>query len=208
MAKLKLDNPFFNAMGRIGDVVLLNVTWAVCCLPLVTVGASTTALLYTARRMAAGEECRVWRDFFRAFRRNWRQAALLWLVLAAAGVLFIADVVIAFQTPGAVGNLFRGTGLALCLLWLVIGGNAFALLARYEYTLGRVLGDACRLALHSPASAGITVVMAAWLPLLGLADLNAALYLLPLWLLAGGSLWALCLSAVLLPAFRKLEEGA
>lgn len=207
MANLKLDNPFFGAMGKLGDVVLLNVTWAVCCLPVVTAGASTTALLYTARRMAAGEPCRIWRDFFRAFRQNWRQATAVWLLLAAAGALFIADVAIAFRTPGAVGNLFRGTGLALCLMWLILAGNAFALLARYAYTVPRVLGDAFRLALRCPASAGITVLMAAWLPLLALADLNAALYLLPLWLLAGGSLWALCLCAVLLPTFRKLEEG-
>lgn len=66
MAKLpsmKTDSPFFNFMRKLGDVVLLNVTWIVCCLPVATIGASTTALFYAARKIAAGEDYRIWRDF-------------------------------------------------------------------------------------------------------------------------------------------------
>lgn len=86
MAKLpsmKTDSPFFNFMRKLGDVVLLNVTWIVCCLPVATIGASTTALFYAARKIAAGEDHRIWRDFFHSFRANWKQATALWLILLA-----------------------------------------------------------------------------------------------------------------------------
>ena len=42
-----LDSPFFNLMSKLGDLMLLNLMWIVCSLPIVTVGASTTALVYT-----------------------------------------------------------------------------------------------------------------------------------------------------------------
>lgn len=204
--KLKLDNPFFVAMERIGDMVLLNVTWVVCCLPVVTAGASTAALLSVARRLAAGEECRVWRDFFRAFRRSWRQATVTWLMLLAAGALFVADLFLSFRIPGGLGSLLRGTGTGLCIIWLAVAGSTFALTARYEYGPARVIADGALLALRNPMSALITVVMALWLPALFLYDPHTALYLLFPWLLAGGAVWALALSAALLPAFRALEE--
>lgn len=207
MPKLNLDNPFFHAMGRLGDVVLLNLLWVVCCIPVVTAGASTAALLTVARKMAAGDDHRVWKSFFQAFRRNWKQAAMLWLILAAAGALFLADVFLAYRMPGAEGSLLRGTGIGLCLVWLAAAGNAFALVARYEYTPGRVLRDALYLAVRRPLSALVTIVSALWLPVLFRYDPNMALYLLPAWILIGGAVWAVLLSAVLLPAFRRIEEG-
>ena len=207
MPKLNFDNPFFHFMGHLGDVVLLNLLWVLCCVPIVTAGASTTALLAVARKMAAGEEYRVWRGFFQALRQNWRQTALLWLILAAAGALFLADVFLAYQMPGVEGNLLRGTGIGLCLVWLTAAGNAFALVARYEYTPGRVLRDALYLATQRPLSALTTIGSALWMPLLFRYDPNMALYLLPIWFLVGGTVWAVLLSAVLLPALRKIEEG-
>ena len=136
MPKLNLDNPVFRAMSWLGDMVFLNLLWVLCCLPLVTAGASTAALLTVARRLVSGEICRIGRDFFHAFRLNWRQATKTWLILAAAGVLFAADLLITFQMPGALNNLLRGPSAVLCVVWLTVTGNAFALLARYLHKLG------------------------------------------------------------------------
>ena len=81
---LKTDNPVFSFMGKLGDVVLLNLTWLLCCVPVATIGASTTALFYVARKICLDEDYRVWHDFFHSFRANWKQATGLWLVLLAA----------------------------------------------------------------------------------------------------------------------------
>ena len=42
------ESPFFAAMGTLGDVVFLSVLWLIFSLPLVTVGASTTAAFAVA----------------------------------------------------------------------------------------------------------------------------------------------------------------
>ena len=42
----KMDNPLWEAMGRLFDIFVLNVLWLVCCLPVFTIGPSTTAVFY------------------------------------------------------------------------------------------------------------------------------------------------------------------
>lgn len=45
MKKTNTDAPFFLLMGKIGDLVFANVLWLVCCIPVVTAGASFLLLL-------------------------------------------------------------------------------------------------------------------------------------------------------------------
>lgn len=206
MPKLKIDNPFFRFMGKLGDLVILSVLWLLCCLPVVTIGASTTALFYVARKIAAEEDYQTAKDFFRAFRRNWKQATQVWLLLLASGALFLADLLIGLQTEGAQGNLFRGIGGVLCILWLLVCGYVFPLLARYEYKTGQLLRMAALMSIRRPLTSVMILLLTLWLPLLLWYDLNAGLYLLPLWLLVGGGASALSISNSLLPFFSKLEH--
>ena len=71
------DSPFFRLMGAIGDLVVLNILWLLCCLPVVTAGASTLALFAIVHKIAAGEDYRTAAGFFKAFRRDFKQATAL-----------------------------------------------------------------------------------------------------------------------------------
>lgn len=62
------NSPFFRVMGCIGDCAALSVLWLVCSLPIITVGASTSAAFSVAGKLAAKEEHFVWKGFFSAFR--------------------------------------------------------------------------------------------------------------------------------------------
>lgn len=44
-----MDNKFFTVMGRVADLIMLNVVFLICCLPIVTIGAVTdcTPLCHT-----------------------------------------------------------------------------------------------------------------------------------------------------------------
>ena len=44
MKKTNIDSPFYRTMGKIGDLLFANLLWLVCCLPIVTAGASTLGL--------------------------------------------------------------------------------------------------------------------------------------------------------------------
>ena len=46
--RFNLDNPVFTALGKVVDCAWLSILWLLCCLPVVTIGVSSTAMYYTA----------------------------------------------------------------------------------------------------------------------------------------------------------------
>ncbi|MGN1184899.1 MAG: DUF624 domain-containing protein, partial [Oliverpabstia sp.] len=68
------DNKFFTFMGKVADLMILNLLCIVCCLPIVTAGASITALYYVTLKIARNEETYIARGFFHSFKENFKQA--------------------------------------------------------------------------------------------------------------------------------------
>ena len=88
-------------MGRVADLLLLNFLCILCCIPIVTAGASITALYYVTLKMARDEESYIVRSFFRSFKQNFKQATIINIImLLTAAVLFI-DLRIARAGSGA-----------------------------------------------------------------------------------------------------------
>ena len=91
MKFLSYDSAFSQLLLKLCYGCYLNLLWLVCCIPIVTVGASTTALYYTSLKIVRGEDHSLARMFFKSFRENFRQSTVLWLILLAAGLFLGAD---------------------------------------------------------------------------------------------------------------------
>ena len=65
-----LDNPFMNLLARACDLIVANMLFLLCCLPVVTIGASTAALHKVCQDIVLDRDNVVLRPFFRAFRQN------------------------------------------------------------------------------------------------------------------------------------------
>ena len=85
------DSKFSQWMLRFCYCCWLNLLWAICSIPIVTIGAATTGLYYVMLKLARGEEGNVTKMFFRSFRENFKQATVLWLILLAVGLFLGAD---------------------------------------------------------------------------------------------------------------------
>ena len=118
-----------------------------------------------------------------------------------------ANLWIGLHTDSALGNLCRGVGAVLLVLWLALEGHAFPLLARYDYRLGRLVLDALRLAVTKLHITIIRILLVVWLPALLFIDPNLFLFCMPLWLLAGGAASAVALSGLLLPVQKEIEKA-
>ena len=80
MSKLfRMDSPLMRFLTKIADLMVLNILFCVTSIPLITIGASWTALYSVTLKMVRDEEGSVSRSYFRSFRQNFRQATLLWL---------------------------------------------------------------------------------------------------------------------------------
>lgn len=81
------DNPVWRFIGKLGDLILLNILWIVCSIPVFTIGASTTAVYYVTLKLVRDEGDSTIRSFFHSFKGNFRQATAIWMVLLAAGIV-------------------------------------------------------------------------------------------------------------------------
>ena len=60
-----MDNAFWRTMGKIADLIILNILFIICCIPIVTIGASYTALYTVMLKLVKNEEPYIFRGFFK-----------------------------------------------------------------------------------------------------------------------------------------------
>lgn len=123
------ENPFWNGMGRLFDIVELNLLWLVCSLPVVTVGPAAVALYSAMTALLRGKETYPHRDFFRAFRTRFRRNTAAGLLLFAVCAFLWTDVRIARQSGTGVFTFLMVFFFTLLLFWCFTALYALPLLA-------------------------------------------------------------------------------
>ena len=136
------DNVVTRALSRICDFVILNILWLVCSIPIVTIGASTTALYSVMQKIVRNEEGYIARSFFKAFKQNFKQATIVWLLIAALGLILSVDLNMARSLEGTIRIVFQVI-FGFFSFWLfAIFLYVFPLLARYENSTKATLKNA------------------------------------------------------------------
>lgn len=135
MGFFSYDSKFGQLLDKFFNSCYLNLLWIICSLPIVTIGASTTALYYVTLKIArGGEETSVARMFFRSFRENFRQSTVLWLILLVVGLLLAGDGFVLFRlrasSTGAVAVLWT-----LLLAVLIVAAIAYVIVLFYIFPL-------------------------------------------------------------------------
>ena len=154
-----IDSPVMRFLGRIGDIIILNLIFVVTALPVVTVGMALSALYTVAMKLARGEDPSVLREYMRAFRRNMKPATICWLIMAAAGALIFLD----FRLAGAFGGtLYTVVRLLLAMIfgvWMLTFLYLFPYIARFENTVFHSVKNALFLsAAHLPSTVMMLVI--------------------------------------------------
>jgi len=125
------NSAFFRGMERVWTLVVLNVLWVLCSLPVVTIGPSTAALYQVLGKVIQGEDSHTARKFFAAWRENFKCALLVWLPMLAVLVLCGFDLYFAALNDRFLWKLLAGFALPL-------GGRLSALLAGTAIGIGRL----------------------------------------------------------------------
>ena len=84
MKFFSVDSALYRFINKFLDVLKLNFMWILFSLPIVTIGASTVAAMSVALKMTDDEEGYIGRQFIKAFKENWKQGTILWLITIVA----------------------------------------------------------------------------------------------------------------------------
>lgn len=158
MRGLLWDSKFMNIMNRIGELVILNICYLLCCVPIFTIGAATSGLYTACFRFGTVRERSAVGCFFRAFRSNLRQGTVLWL-LALLTMVFSGYFALVFYTMGGSIHYAFIPFLALLALCLMIFSYVFPLLSQFDNTVLQTLKNAVILSLgYLPRSLCVAAV--------------------------------------------------
>ncbi len=160
-----LDSPVMVALTKMADLIIVNLLAFFCCLPIITVGASMTALHYVVLKIVRDEECYIVKGFFKSFKENFKQATGIWLIEVVLIIVFTADFWIIRNAENNLPSFMILLLIGVAILAALALTLAFPLLAKFD--------NSVRITLKNSALMGImilpkTILMAAcWaLPLI------------------------------------------
>lgn len=153
MKFLDIDSPLMTFLGKMADLMWLNILTILCCIPIVTIGASLSALNYMALKIVRNEECYITRGFFKAFRENFRQGTAIWAIFFVIFAILGSDYYIIFKGLAEISRWIR---IAIFVLTIFIAFDflyVFPMQAKFANTVRRTITNALVISiLHFPRS--------------------------------------------------------
>ena len=149
-----IDSPVMRVLGRLGDIIILNMIFVAGCIPVLTIGTSLSALYTVAMKMARGEDPSVWREFWKAYKRNFKPATICWLIMAVIAILLFMDFRLIGVLKGSGMYSIMRVVLAVILgTWILMFQYLFPYIARFENGIFATLRNALLLAAaHIPST--------------------------------------------------------
>ena len=197
----RYDSGIMSFLGKVADIVILNLLTLLCCIPIVTIGASITAAHYTALKMHRDTDNYVVRNFFRSFKANLLQGILIWILWIVVVALSVFAYL--FYPEGGISTVLK---IIMCSMLIFIAMTTmwlFPMQARFSNSIRITIRNAfmfsCRYILRTLGMLVVTAAGAAlWI------FLGAELYWIPLFF--GLSLPIYLCAMMYSKVFEKLED--
>lgn len=176
------NNKFFQFVSKLVDVFAASMLWVLASLPVFTMGAASTALYHTVNKVIHHERGYLWREFWGAFRSNFKQATLMWLGFLGFGILMWVDQYIMSLFEGSalgyLGYFFMVMFWIAVIIWMYVYPN----IARFENSSRAILKNSVLMAVaHFPSTllliASVVILLLITWGIPGLAVIMPAVFI-------------------------------
>lgn len=137
-----LENPFWNALGKLCDFVILNILFILCSIPIFTIGASTTAMYTVLWKMAKDEGGTVVAEFFKAWKKNFKQATILWMILLPIGLLTVFEMYLLSKVETLGLSVLKYLFVTILFIWMMLVSYVFPVQGRFVNSIKGTLKNA------------------------------------------------------------------
>lgn len=203
-----LDNPVFTAINKFVDMLFLSVVYLIICIPIITIGPATTALYYTVVKNVRKERSYPFREFFKSFKENFKQGALITIMLIVAYIVIYVDIQYAKSLTGIQNMILVSIFMGMLIVLVSVNIYVFPYLSRFEAKIKQTLLNSLFLTIrHLPSTLLLLVILIAGVVLA---------YIIPILIFIIPSLTILLQSFLIERIFKKympvkskenLEEG-
>ncbi len=199
-----MDNKFFVFMGRVADLIILNLICLVCCIPIITIGASLTALFYVTLKMVRNEESYIIKSFFKSFRENFKQSTIINLIMLVTAVMLFFDLNISHNLTGTLSQVLSCIFIAFTFLYLLVFLYIYPLQAKFYNTIKNTFSNSILMAIrHLPQTIIMLIISLIPVAILFVPDIRIQATLFMLVFLMGMSTIAYLNSKFFVKIFDK-----
>lgn len=190
-------NPLYQILLRFSEMLFLGFLWFVFSLPIITIGASSTALYYTINKSLFHRRGKIWKNFWDSFKENFKPSTGAWLLILTTYILTFINFYILRLFTFSKGNSKMDVILFVVMLVIVTawGTYVFPYIARFENSLGVTLKNSFLMAFSNLLWSILLIV------LLLIALLISFLYFPLLFVVVPG--YMCCANLILERVFRK-----
>ena len=144
------DSPLFSSINKIVDCVFLSLLWFVFSIPIVTMGASTSALYYVANKSLRHSRGYIFREFWSGFKSSFKQSTIFWIIAVVIGiVLYVDSVLLDYMLPeGGMLTIAKAFFYAMLLLLILLTLYVLPYIARFELDLKSIVKNCVFMALR------------------------------------------------------------
>ena len=199
------DSKIMQIIGRITDLIVLNILFLLCCLPVFTIGAATTAMYTLCFRMLRQEEGNILKPYFRAFRENFKPATGVFLILS---VILVPDYLYFDRFFHMNGTLHYVSYFFVLIAALAVltAGFAFPWVSQFRNSVSQTLKNALLLSIGNLPRA-IAIAVITLLPvILWITNFDLFVKISFLWLALYFAAAAYMNAAILYPVFKPYTE--
>lgn len=159
MNLLNENNPVHIFFNKLGDIIISNLLFILCCIPIVTIGPSLTALYHCMLRTVKGNNNGTTKTFFRAFRQNFFQSLIVSLILAGGAFILISNLHFLSEMHTSAGNILFYLSLGICGLFIILALYIFPVIAAFANTTFNLIKNSFVFAfMHFPSTLLIAVI--------------------------------------------------
>lgn len=167
------DSPLMVWLRKITDYMILGFFWLAASLPVVTFGASTTAMIVAGEKVIRKEEGKLFSVFWNCFRKEFRQASLLWLLQIPVLAMVLVDMAIVVQLEQYMTLRFLLAAAALFVFcWVQLW---FGYLGKFQDSIGVLLRNTLKMTVADFGKVFLLAVLA----VAALAATYALVFLMP-----------------------------
>lgn len=200
-----IDSPLMRTLGKIGDIIFLNLLFVVTSIPLFTIGTALSAMYTVTMKIVRGQDPAVIREYFRAYKRNFRTATVCWVAMALAAALLFVDFRLIGVLEGTVRSAARILLGAVLGLWCLMFLYLFPYIARFENTILQSMKNAWMLSVAHLPSTLLMLIITGGLVIATLYTSRSFVIATILWTFFGFAAVAWVQSYLLVRIFSKYE---
>lgn len=200
------DSPFGRLMNKCGIIIAANIMFIAFCIPIVTAGASYTALHYVCLKTIKNEwEINPFKEFWIGFKTNLKQGIIAGIISIILGIFLIMDIKICTFADGLVGA-FKIPVYALSIIFAAIVLYLFPTMATFENKLKKLAFNGIFFAIKKPVKT-LVILFINIVPLvISYIDVNYQPLYAFIWFFFGFGLITMIEAWLLWPEFKPFIE--